>query len=94
MTAETMMLNFAAMNNPLMSQLVLSLDQPKFEGTSENFPEFKRQWSEYLHTIQTSLPALGDMQLVTILKACLDPTSVLQLQRELEKNPGLTTGIL
>ena len=44
MTTAALMMNFAAMNNPLMSQLVMGTNQPKFKGTVENFPEFRRQW--------------------------------------------------
>ena len=90
MTTAALMMNFAAMNNPLMSQLVLGASQPKFKGTVENFPEFKRQWNEYMRTIKSSFPALAGSQLVNLLKACLDAASVLQLRRELEDNPDLT----
>ena len=89
-TTAALMMNFAAMNNPLMSQLVLGASQPKFKGTVENFPEFKRQWNEYMRTIKSSFPALAGSQLVNLLKACLDAASVLQLRRELEDNPDLT----
>ena len=89
-SAETMMTDFSAMTHPLMSRLVLSLGQPKFEGTAEDFPEFKRQWCEYVRTIKSAFPAMGGSQMVNLLKTCLDAASVLQLGRELENNPELT----
>ena len=90
MTTAALMMNFAAMNNPLMSQLVMGTNQPKFKGTVENFPEFRRQWGEYIRKVKSLYPALGGTQLINLMKACLDPASVLQLRRELEDNPELT----
>ena len=89
-TTANMLMSFAAMNYPLMSNLVLGANQPKFKGTAEHFPEFKRQWAEYLRTVKTSFPAQGDSQLLNLLKICLDAASVLQLRRELEENPEMT----
>ena len=88
----TMMLNLAAMNNPIMSQIVLGANRPLFRGTAEHFPEFRRQWGEYLRLIKSSYPGMGQGQLVNLLKSCLDPASSIQLQREIEENSEITVG--
>ena len=91
-TAAAMMLNFAAMNNPLMSQIVMGASQPKFRGTAENFPEFRRKWQEYLRLVKSSYPVLGKGPNLNLLKACLDSASCIRFQRELDDNPELSAG--
>ena len=89
-TAAAMMMSYAAMNNPLLSHAMILVEKPKFRGTAEEFPEFKRQWKEYVQTVLSSFPAMSGTQMLTLLRGCLDQASILQLRRELENDPDLT----
>jgi len=88
--ATAMFMNMTAMNNPLLSQVIMESSRPKFSGSADNFSEFRRQWGEYSQLIKDTYPAIGNPQLLTIFKTCLDNATALQLQREIRLNPSLT----
>ena len=90
MSFATMMAAFSSMNNPLMTQVMLSANKPRFQGTVIQFPEFQRQWKEYCKILRTIQPGMPEGQLLVLFKDCLDSTTASQLRREMENNPRLT----
>ena len=83
-------MNFSNVNNPLLSQILMEANKPKFQGTAEQFSEFRRQWGEYSKLMRSTFPSIGEQQILSIFKTCLDPATALQLQREQEDNPRLS----
>jgi hypothetical protein len=59
----------------------MEASRPKFQGSAEDFSEFKRQWREYNHTLKETFPCMGEGQYLQIFKTCLDPAKSLQLKR-------------
>jgi hypothetical protein len=90
--AAAFLSHFSSGNNPLLHQIVMEASRPKFQGSAENFSEFRRQWREYHATLKSTFQGIGEGQMLQIFKTCLDPATALQLKREWEENPKLTVG--
>ena len=79
-----------SINNPLSNQIIMNANKPKFQGTAENFSEFRRKWKEYYHLIKGNSPTTNESQILHLFHQCLDEGTALQLKREVEDNPRLT----
>ncbi len=80
--AAALFMNFSNINNPFLSQILIEASRPKFHGNAEHVSEFRRQWGEYQKILRSTFPSIGETQILSIFKTCLDPATALQLQRE------------
>ena len=77
--------------NPLLSQIVGQLSKPKFGGKVDDWPQFYKDWTEYVRILRSLMPnQLPDCILLQALKGCLDENTKKELQRKKEANPQLT----
>ena len=65
-TAAALLMNISNVNNPLLSQLVMEANKPKFQGTAVQFSEFRRQWGEYSKLMRSTFPSIGEQQILSI----------------------------
>jgi hypothetical protein len=45
-----------SINNPFSNPIIMNAEMPKFQGTSENFSEFRPKWKEYHRLIKRTHP--------------------------------------
>ena len=45
-TAMALLGGLSTFNNPLLSQILMEANRPKFQGTAEHFSEFRRLWGD------------------------------------------------
>ncbi len=81
---------WGALKNPLSNQILMNTERPKFQGTAENYAEFKRGWNEYHRIIKANSPGTNEGQILHFFQTCLDEETALQLKREIEANPRIT----
>ena len=59
--------------NPLLSQIVGQMSKPKFGGKVDDWPQFYKDWTEYVRILKSLLPnQLPDCILLQALIGCLD----------------------
>jgi hypothetical protein len=90
--AAALSMNFSIINNQILSQILMEASRPKFQGTAEHFSEFRRQGGEYQKLLRSILSSIGETQIFSIFKTCLDPATALKLQREHDDNSRLSAG--
>ena len=75
--------------NPLLVQILGGLQKPKFSGKVDDWPQFFKEWQEYVRVLSSMVPGEGipDVLLLQILKACLDEQTKRELQQKWNKIP-------
>jgi hypothetical protein len=68
----TAMALLGSINNPLSNQIIMNAERPKFQGTAENFSEFRRKWKEYHRLIKGNSPTTNEGQILHLFQQRLD----------------------
>ena len=78
--------------NPILMSILGQMGQPKFSGNRDDWPQFAKDWQEYVRILTSFMPGGGfpDVLLLQALKGCVDEATKRELQRLMEKDPQLT----
>ncbi len=64
----TAMALLGSINNPLSNQNIMNAERSKFQGTAENFSEFRRKWKEYHRLIKDNSPTTNEGQILHLFQ--------------------------